>query len=160
VRVNRVVGVPKLFRNLFMRITKIVNKTLNLDRIMQELKPLGVSRLGFVGFRSESAGVITLEVPFATRSEYGSTSRDGVRTPKMADPGELRLEMVSDPGRVLDDALDAHDFRTLSTGQQTAADREVDAVSIKAELDGGNPLSKEGVKALARLVLHKYGIRR
>jgi len=141
-------------------LTKIVNKTLNLELIMEEIKPLGVTRLSFVGFRSDkSARGFTIEVPFATRSEYGHSTRDGVRTPHMADPGELRLDVESDPGKVLDDALAAHDFRTLATGQQIATDREVDKILIQADLDSGNPISDEGVKALVRLVLFKNPLR-
>jgi len=135
-----------------VRIVKIANKTLNALRLLQELRPLGVGGISFVGFRGDAEGIQT---PFATRSEWGHTTRNGVRTPKFADPGELHLEAPSDPGVPLDTALTAHDFRARSTEQQEAADREIDKVSIKAELDSGNPISTDGVKALVRLVLFK-----
>ena len=135
-----------------MILVKIANKVLNHDRLLQELRPLGVGGISFIGFLGDAGGIQT---PIATRSEWGHTTRGGVRTPKFADPGELHLEAPSDPGVALDNALAAHDFRIRSTGQVTAAARETDKVLVQADLDSGNPISADGVKALVRLVLFK-----
>ncbi len=142
-----------------MRITKIANKKLNLERLMDELRPLGISGISFVGFKGADENFIYIETPFLVRTEIGHTTRDGVRTAKFADPGELHLEAPSDPGVALDTALANHDFGVKSVGQAERDDREVDKVLVQADIDSGNPISNDGVKALARLVLFKNPIR-
>jgi len=136
-------------------LVKIAIKILNVDRLMEELKPLGVGGASFVGFTGErnAAGII-LETPFATRSEYGHTTRNGIRTPKMADPGELHFEADSDPGIVLDNVLSAHDETKLSIRQQIDADRNADKILVQGDLDAGRDLSQDTLKALARIMLH------
>jgi len=131
-------------------IVKFAVKNVNPALLAEELKPLGITGITFVGFVSQTRDRM---VPVSSRTQYASSRAGGQTTLFFADPGELHLEAPSDPGTPLDTALSAHNSTGRSTGQQEQDDDAVDRAIVQAAVDAAGSLSADEIKAMARIVL-------
>ncbi len=137
-----------------MRIVKTAVKSFNppllSEQIAGDSQLSGIRSVAYVGFdrvderRSD---------PFATRGEYGSTTVNGVRTPLLADPGEIHFEAPSDPGSALDTVITNHTFTDRSTGQTEKDDVETDRTTVAAGLRSAPDLTPAELKAMGRVTL-------
>jgi hypothetical protein len=133
-------------------LRKTVAKTFNADRLSEELTPLGVISVAYLGFDNDGHQ----QVPKASREEYGSSTVRGETTYFLADPGELKIVVDSDPGKALDDILAAHDWTARSAGQTRRDNMIADRTIVQAFLDSGQPSpSSDELKAIARIVLEE-----
>lgn len=133
-----------------MKVTRVVLKDINPELLVEEVRSLGIQGATFSGFERVSERLMTpnSEVKVVTRIKEGTTTREIT-----AEPGQLDFEAPADPGAALDSVLNAHDplLRTGGQAEQDsfASDREL----IRQELQAGGQISREGIKAIARLVV-------
>ena len=133
------------------KLVKFANKDLNLNKLMEELRPIGVGNASFVGF--EPGADKRLQVPKATRETYATRRENGITTTFEADPGELHFDVEVDPGPALDNVLASHDS-TVLTARQTEADlRLSDLAELGVVRDGGRNLTNDELKKFLRAFL-------
>ena len=133
------------------QIVKFANKTLNVNRLMEELRPIGVSNASFVGFEPDADK--RLQVPKAERAVYASRREGGITTTLEADPGELHFDVDADPGAALDRVLADHDSTVLTARQLEADQRLADLADLRIVLDTGRNLSPADIKMMLRAFL-------
>lgn len=138
-----------------MRIVKTAVKSFNPALLSEELAgnsvTAGVSSVAFQGFDRVSDRE---QAPKATREEYGSRTVNGVRTPLLADPGEIHFEAAADPGAALDTIVAAHVFSGRSSGQTEKDDIETDRATVSAGLRSAPDLTPAELKAMGRVTLN------
>ncbi len=129
---------------------KSFNPTLLSEQIAGNSLTSGITSIAYVGFdRLDSRR----SDPKATREAYGSTVVNGVRTPLLADPGEIHFEAPSDPGAALDSVITAHVF-TDRTNEQTARDDiETDRTTVSNGVRSGPDMTPAEIKAMGRVTL-------
>lgn len=137
-----------------MRIVKTVVKSFNPARLSEELASdsatSDITSIAYQGFDRVSERE---QAPKASREEYGSRTSGGVRTPLVADPGEIHLEAPADPGGALDTILAAHVFTDRSSGQTAKDDIETDKATVAAGLRSAPDLTPAELKAMGRVTL-------
>ena len=137
-----------------MRIVKTVVKSFNPALLSEELAgnsvTSGITTIAYQGFDQVSERE---QAPKASREEYGSRTSGGVRTPLLADPGEIHLEAPADPGAALDTILAGHVFTDRSSGQTEKDDIETDRATVSAGLRSGPDLTPAELKAMGRVTL-------
>ena len=106
-----------------LTIVKFVVKDLNPERLREELETAGILPEGalFAGFDRISDRLME---PFSETRVIGRTTGQPDRT---ADPGEIHLHYVGDPGSALDVVFSAHNATVLSTAQ---TNHDADAAAI------------------------------
>ncbi len=137
-----------------MRVVRTAVKSFNpalfSEQIAGNSLTSGIRSIAYVGFNRQDSRRTD---PKATREEYGSTVVNGVRTPLLADPGEIHFEAPSDPGAALDTVITAHVF-TDRTGDQTAKDDiETDRTTVSNGVRSGPDLTPAELKAMGRVTL-------
>lgn len=129
---------------------KSFNPTLLSDQIAGNSLTSGITSIAYQGFTRISSRQVD---PKGSREEYGSTIVNGVRTPLLADPGEIHFEGPSDPGAALDTVITNH-LSTDRTGDQTDQDNiETDKTDLAAGLRSGPDLTPAELKAMGRITL-------
>lgn len=137
-----------------MRIVKTAVKSFNPGLFSEELAgssvTAGITTIAYQGFDRVSERE---QSPKATREEYGSRTVNGVRTPLLADPGEIHFEAPSDPGAALDTAISSHAHTDRSSGQTEKDDIETDRATVAAGLRSAPDLTEDELKAMGRVTL-------
>ena len=137
-----------------MRIVKTAVKSFNPGLFSEELAgssvTAGITTIAYQGFDRLSDRE---QSPKATREEYGSRTVNGVRTPLLADPGEIHFEAPSDPGAALDTAISSHVHTDRSSGQTEKDDIETDRATVAAGVRSAPDLTADELKAMGRVTL-------
>ena len=130
---------------------RTINKRLNGSLLMEQLNPLGIGGITWLGFVSDPTK-LSHYVPRATRGEYASSTKGGVKTILEADPGEIQFNGEVDPGTALDTILANHDATGRSAEQLVEDALEVDRAVVKAAIDRPTLMTPDDIKAMARIV--------
>lgn len=137
-----------------MRIVKTAVKSFNPGLLSEQLAgnslTAGISSIAYQGFNRVSDREQT---PKASREEYGSTVVNGIRTPLLADPGEIHFEAPADPGASLDSIITAHVQTDRSSGQTEKDSIEVDKTTLAAGVRSAPDLTPAELKAMGRITL-------
>ena len=137
-----------------MRVVRTAVKSFNPGLFSEQIAgnslTSGIRSIAYVGFNRQDERRTD---PKATREEYGSTVVNGVRTPLLADPGEIHFEAPSDPGAALDSVITNHVF-TDRTGDQTAKDDiDTDRTTVSNGVRSGPDMTPAEIKAMGRVTL-------
>ncbi len=137
-----------------MRIVKTAVKSFNPGLFSEQLAgnslTAGITTIAYQGFDRLSERE---QAPKASREEYGSRTVNGVRTPLLADPGEIHFEAPSDPGAALDSVISSHAATDRSSGQTEKDDVETDRATVAAGLRSAPDLTPAELKAMGRVTL-------
>lgn len=129
---------------------KSFNPTLLSEQIAGNSVTSGITSIAYQGFNRISSRQLD---PKASREEYGSTVVNGVRTPLLADPGEIHFEAPSDPGASLDTVITNH-LHTDRTGEQTAEDDvQTDRTTVSLGVRSAPDMTPAEIKAMGRVTL-------
>ena len=137
-----------------MRIVKTAVKSFNPGLFSEELSgnsvTADITAIAYQGFDRVSERE---QAPKASREEYGSRTSGGVRTPLLADPGEIHFEAPADPGSALDTVISNHIHTDRSAGQTNKDDIETDRATVSSGLRSAPDLTPAELKAMGRVTL-------
>lgn len=137
-----------------MRIVKTAVKSFNPGLFSEQLAgnsvTAGITTIAYQGFDRVSDRE---QAPKASREEYGSRTVNGVRTPLLADPGEIHFEAPSDPGSALDTIITDHTSTDRSSGQTEKDSIETDRTTVALGLRSAPDLTPAELKAMGRVTL-------
>jgi len=143
------------------RIIRIVNKSINKDRLQEEVTGSGIAaRISPVGFVTISRRRMD---PAPAPKLVAETFDGTTRTQDFADPGEIRIDseiaLTVAEETTLDGVFAAHDFTQLSVGQVAEDQDNTDLTALKPKLEQWDTLSTDEklaeLKKVLRLVLRE-----
>lgn len=129
---------------------KSFNPTLLSEQIAGNSLTSGITSIAYQGFDRVSSRQVD---PKTSREEYGSTIVNGVRTPLLADPGEIHFEGPSDPGADLDTVITNHLFTDRTQDQTDQDSIQVDRTDLAAGLRSAPDLTQAELEAMGRITL-------
>jgi len=129
---------------------KSFNSALLSEQIAGNSLTSGIRSIAYQGFNRVSTRQLD---PKASREEYGSTVVNGVRTPLLADPGEIHFQGPSDPGAALDAVIAGHVFTDLTQDQTDEDVTAAEVITLQTAIDAPGNLSPDELKIMGRITL-------
>ena len=138
-----------------MSEVKVIRQApVNLSRLAEDLAPLGVDSICVSGFEHPAVGRVH-QAAVAQR-EWGYKIENDVKTPFIAEPGEMILNVRDGSNMAAIQAAVAAHNPTLRTASQIAQDeREARKVTLRARLNDARPLNDAEIRELVRVALEE-----